>query len=65
VEKHGTPLLAWRAEHHDVGHEAEDALLGAALALIAQAELDALHREALVHPMAAALPWLLTASTAS
>jgi hypothetical protein len=65
LTEHGTPLLAWRAEHGDVGHKAEDALLGAALALVAQPDLDRRHSEALLRPMAAALPWLLSASIPS
>ncbi|HWF57949.1 MAG TPA: hypothetical protein VG520_06325 [Candidatus Dormibacteraeota bacterium] len=62
LTERGVPLLAWRAEHGDVGHSAEDALLGAALALLARPELDARRAETLVTPMASALPWLLTAA---
>jgi hypothetical protein len=51
-------LVAWRLEHGDTGHHAEDALLGAALALMAKPELDAAHARVLVAPMAEALPWL-------
>jgi len=65
LTERGTPLVAWRAEHGDVGHRAEQALLGAALALLAQPELDAHHAETLVGPMAAALPWLLSATAQS
>jgi len=51
-------LVAWRLEHGEKGHHAEDALLGAALALMAQPELDAAHARTLLGPMAEALPWL-------
>jgi hypothetical protein len=61
----GVALVAWRAEHGAVGHKAEDALLGAALALIAFPDLDFRHYETLVAPMASALPWLLSASVES
>jgi hypothetical protein len=59
LTERGSPLIAWRAEHGDTGHKAEDALLGAALALLARPELDSHHGETLVRPMATALPWLL------
>jgi hypothetical protein len=62
LTERGAPLVAWRAEHGDVGHKAEDALLGAALALVARPELDSHHGEILVRPMASALPWLLATS---
>lgn len=52
-------LISWRLEHGQVGHDAEDALLGAALALVAGPGLDAAHRRVLLRPMAEALPWLL------
>ena len=58
TERHEA-LLAWRAEHGEVGHRAEDALLGAALALSARPELDGADQRTLLTPMAAALPWLL------
>ena len=51
-------LVAWRLEHGENGHNAENALLGAALALMAEPELDTRHRRALLAPMAEALPWL-------
>ena len=51
-------LVAWKLEHGEVGHHAEDALLGAALALLAGSSLDARHRRVLAAPMAKALPWL-------
>lgn len=58
LTERGVPLIAWRSEHGEVGHSAENALLGAALGLIAGAELDARHRRTLLAPMADALPWL-------
>jgi hypothetical protein len=54
-------LVAWRLEHGEVGHHAEDALLGAALAIMAGADLDAAHARVLLAPMAEALPWLTEA----
>ena len=51
-------LVAWRMEHGDVGHSAENALLGAALALLAGPDLDRGHLRTLLAPMAEALPWL-------
>jgi hypothetical protein len=59
LTERGTSLVAWRAEHGQVGHQAEDALLAAALALTAGDDLDRAHREILLRPMARALPWLL------
>lgn len=53
-----TALISWRVEHGEKGHHAEDALLGAALALMARPELDARHARILLAPMAEALPWL-------
>lgn len=58
MTERGQPLVSWRAEHGVIGHEAEDALLAAALALTAGDGLDAAHRAVLVRPMAEALPWL-------
>jgi hypothetical protein len=57
TERHDA-LVSWRAEHGDTGHHAEDALLGAALGLMARPELDAAHAKVLLAPMANALPWL-------
>jgi hypothetical protein len=54
-------LVAWRVEHGEIGHRAERALLGAALALMARPELDKDHAATLVAPMAEALPWLTSA----
>lgn len=64
LTERGTPLVAWRAEHGDTGHRAENALLGAALAIVAD-RLDREHRETLLRPMAEAMPWLLTAPTST
>ncbi len=57
TERHSA-LVSWREEDRKVGHRAEDALLGAALALSARPELDSRHERILVAPMSAALPWL-------
>lgn len=65
LTERGTPLVAWRAEHGDIGHKAEAALLGAALALLVGPELEVRHRETLIGPMATALPWLLSAAVES
>ena len=52
-------LEDWRAEHGDVGHKGERALLAAALAILARDKLDREHYATLVRPMSEALPWLL------
>ncbi|HEV3233592.1 MAG TPA: hypothetical protein VG329_03485 [Candidatus Dormibacteraeota bacterium] len=52
-------LVAWRAEHGDVGHKAEAAALAAALALYAGSALPNEPRRALLAAGAEALPWLL------
>jgi hypothetical protein len=57
TERHDA-MVSWREEHGAVGHRAEDALLGAALALCVGNELDSNYLQALVTPMSAALPWL-------
>jgi hypothetical protein len=59
LTEHGTPLIAWRIEHGEIGHRAEHALLGGALALVAGPDLDRHDREVLLRPLAEALPWLL------
>ncbi|MDQ6846373.1 MAG: hypothetical protein M3019_02130 [Candidatus Dormibacteraeota bacterium] len=51
-------LVSWRQEHGEIGHRAEDALLGAALALTARPELDPRDERTLLGPLSAALPWL-------
>lgn len=58
LTERGQPLVAWQREHGDVGHRAEDALLAAALALVAAEHLDAAQSELLRAPLAEALPWL-------
>jgi len=52
-------LISWKAEHGEVGHRAERAALGAALALVAARGIEHQDFVALVRPMAEALPWLL------
>jgi hypothetical protein len=52
-------LIAWRAEHGETGHKAENAANGAALGLFARAHLSRTEYTTLVRPMAEALPWLL------
>jgi hypothetical protein len=58
LTEHHDALVAWRQEHGETGHRAEDALMGAGLALLARAELDAGSLHTLLVPMASALPWL-------
>ncbi len=52
-------LVSWKVEHGAVGHKAERAALGAALALVARERLQPHDFATLVRPMAEALPWLL------
>jgi len=52
-------LAAWRAEHGPAGHAAEQAALGAGLALLAGAGLGSDNLTVLLHPLDEALPWLL------
>jgi len=54
-----TSLVSWKAEHGDVGHKAERALLGGALGVLTRDKLDKTTYVTLVRPMAEALPWLL------
>ena len=54
-----TSLEDWKAEHGDIGHKAERALLAAALAILAREKIDHPHYVTLVRPMSEALPWLL------
>lgn len=54
-----TSLISWKAEHGDIGHKAERALLGAGLALLTRDELSHEQYVTLGRPMAEALPWLL------
>jgi hypothetical protein len=55
----GQALVSWKAEHGEIGHKAEDALFGAALALVASDLIPAHQFETLVRPMGEALPWLV------
>ena len=52
-------LVSWKAEHGDIGHKAERAMLGAALALLTRDKLSHEEYATLARPMAEALPWLL------
>ena len=54
-----TSLVSWKVEHGDIGHKAERALLGAALAIIARDKLSHPQYVTLAQPMAEALPFLL------
>jgi len=54
-----TSLEDWKAEHGDVGHKGERALLAAALGILARDQLDHEQYVTLVRPMSEALPWLL------
>jgi hypothetical protein len=54
-----TSLVSWKAEHGDIGHKAERALLGAALAIMTRDKLSHEQYVTLGRPMAEALPWLL------
>jgi hypothetical protein len=54
-----TSLVSWKVEHGDLGHKAEHALLGAALAILTRDKLNHEQYVTLVRPMAEALPWLL------
>ena len=51
----------WKAEHGEIGHKAESAALGAALAITASGLLTGTQYRTLVAPMAEALPWLVLA----
>jgi hypothetical protein len=54
-----TSLVSWKAEHGDIGHKAERALLGGALGILTRDKLSHDQYVTLVRPMAEALPWLL------
>src|SRR5713101_7731702 len=54
-----TSLEDWKAEHGDIGHKGERALLAAALAILARDKIDHAYYVTLVRPMSEALPWLL------
>ena len=53
-------LIAWQAEHGDVGHRAENAAYGAALAVCSADLIESKTYQTLVQAMAEAMPWLLT-----
>jgi hypothetical protein len=52
-------LESWKAEHGDMGHKAERALLGGALGIMTRDKLSHEQYVTLVRPIAEALPWLL------
>ncbi|HEY9286674.1 MAG TPA: hypothetical protein VIT43_01490 [Candidatus Dormibacteraeota bacterium] len=52
-------LVSWKAEHGDLGHKAERALLGGTLGLLTRDRISHEQYATLVRPMAEALPWLL------
>lgn len=52
-------LVSWKAEHGDLGHKAERALLGGTLGLLTRDRISHDQYVTLVRPMAEALPWLL------
>jgi hypothetical protein len=54
-----TSLVAWRAEHGDIGHKAENAVLAAALGVLARDHIEPKDSVVLVSAAADALPWLL------
>ena len=54
-----TSLVAWRAEHGDTGHKAENAVLGAALGVLARDHIDGKDYRVLVNAAAEEFPWLL------
>ncbi len=54
-----TSLEDWKAEHGNIGHKGERALLAAALGILARDLIDHDHYVTLVRPMSEALPWLL------
>ncbi len=54
-------LVAWRAEHGPAGQAAEQAAMGAGLALLAGPRLSRDDKEVLLGPLDEALPWLLPA----
>jgi hypothetical protein len=54
-----TSLVAWRAEHGDTGHKAENATLAAGIGVLARDHVDRGDYELLARAMGEALPWLL------
>lgn len=59
LTERGGSLVSWKAEHGELGHKAERAMLGAALGLLTRDRLSHEQFATLVRPMAEALPWLL------
>jgi hypothetical protein len=57
-------MVAWQAEHGDIGHKAEQAAYGAALAIFSNDLIDRKTYTTLVGSMAEALPWLMTSPPA-
>ncbi|MGH2473245.1 MAG: hypothetical protein ACRDG6_12805 [Candidatus Limnocylindria bacterium] len=55
----GRALVAWQYEHGEIGHKAERAAFGAALALFARDRITGDQFATLARPMDEALPWLL------
>ena len=55
----GQALVSWKAEHGEVGHKAEQSAFAAALGLVAGSLISSDQFNALVRPLAEALPWLL------
>jgi hypothetical protein len=58
-------MVAWKAEHGEIGHHAESAADAAALAVFGAALIDRDTYLTLVEPMADALPWLTTSAPAT
>lgn len=54
----GGSLQSWKAEHGEIGHRAEAAVLAGALGLLALPALSREHYQELVAPLASALPWV-------
>jgi hypothetical protein len=54
----GDALVSWKAEHGEIGHKAEGAAFGAALALVAGDLITNEQAATLTRPLAEALPWL-------
>ena len=55
----GNSLVSWKAEHGEIGHEAEDAAFMAALGLVAGNLISKDQAATLMRPLSEALPWLL------
>jgi len=59
----GGALISWKAEHGEIGHNAEDAAFMTALALVAGDLISQDQAATLMRPMSEALPWLLPEET--